>query len=150
MGLGAAALAAPACSAPAVQAAPCPEHDARPLLPCLPAAPEGGEKPDLVDKASWPCRWLALAPPPAPPLPPYLAARAPAACRTFRMLGAAFQRRPASVPLQFLGPDMLPRREQNRLHRQEIIAGYERFRGDTGSTEVQGGPWFEGLLQLAK
>lgn len=66
------------------------------------------------------------------------------------MLGAAFQRPPASVPLQFLGPDMLPRREQNRLHRQEIIAGYERFRGDTGSTEVQGGPWFEGLLQLAK
>ncbi|GAB4814311.1 hypothetical protein N2152v2_001357 [Parachlorella kessleri] len=36
-----------------------------------------------------------------------------------------------------LGLDFLPRRERDRKQRQEIIGAYERFQGDTGSTEVQ-------------
>ena len=39
-----------------------------------------------------------------------------------------------------LGLDFLPRRERDRKQRQEIIGAYERFQGDTGSTEVQGEP----------
>jgi len=39
---------------------------------------------------------------------------------------------------QVLSPELMARAQQKQLQRQEVIREFERFPGDTGSTEVQG------------
>lgn len=68
-------------------------------------------------------------------MPALLAAR-PAACHASPHISPA----PAPAAAQFLGAELLNRADRNKLARQEVIREYERFPGDTGSTEVQGAP----------
>jgi hypothetical protein len=46
---------------------------------------------------------------------------------------------PLLVRLQLLGAELMCRGDQKTLQRREVAREFERFAGDTGSTEVQGG-----------
>lgn len=65
-----------------------------------------------------------------------------AACHTSPHICPA----PAPAAAQFLGAELLNRADRNKLARQEVVREYERFPGDTGSTEVQGAPHAPRLL----
>lgn len=42
------------------------------------------------------------------------------------------------APPQFLSPDLMSAAERKALRLREVVREFERFPGDTGSTEVQG------------
>ncbi len=45
---------------------------------------------------------------------------------------------PTRLPPQFLSPDLMSAAERRALRLREVVREFERFPGDTGSTEVQG------------
>lgn len=47
---------------------------------------------------------------------------------------------PSPPALQLLSPELMNRQQHKKLQRREVLREFERFPGDTGSTEVQGAP----------
>ena len=123
-----------------VRAAACAPMTLAPRLtsPPLPAsAVPGTEKPDLVDRVRArpaaphpPTRQLHRASEPTARHPSLPAS----ACRDLTIA------HPHPRCPQVLSPELMPRRERNHLALHSRLQDFQRFPGDTGSTEVQGQP----------
>ncbi len=60
-------------------------------------------------------------------------------CSAF-VLASRFHTRTLRLHLQYLSPELMNRQQVKQLQRRKLIREFERFPGDTGSTEVQGAP----------
>jgi len=93
------------------------------------AAPVGAPKPDLVEKVR---RGLSPCPRSSPP-----AALPQAQCCSGAPVHACGRLSDARAR-QFLGEELLSGKDRLRVEMRNAAAPFERFEGDTGSSEVQG------------